>query len=130
MALRVLVVDDEASVRDILSRLLGTHGHQTATAESASTALARLRAERFDVMLCDIRMPQVSGLDLVRKALELDDDLAVLMLTGVNDLATANEALAAGAIDYLVKPVEVADLENAVQRAAQRRALRIVRRSV
>ena len=129
VAVRVLIVDDEVEVRDTLSRLLAVRGYVTVVAGSAADALVRLRAERFEVMLCDIRMPEISGLDLVPQVLEIDDDVAVLMLTGVNDLATAKEALASGAVDYLIKPIELADLEEALQRAAQHRELRIVRRA-
>jgi CheY-like chemotaxis protein len=129
MALRILIVDDEAAVRNTISRLLATRGHVTTTAESATAALVRLRTERFDVMLCDVRMPEFSGIDLLPEVLAADEDLAVLMLTGVNDLDTAKDALAAGAVDYLIKPIELADLDEAVQRAAQHRDLRIVRRA-
>src|SRR6185369_9720108 len=81
-------------------------------------------------MLCDIRMPLMSGLDVLPHALRLDGDLAVVMLTGVNDAGTATDALSQGAMDYLVKPVELAELERAVERAAHRRGLEIERRNV
>jgi putative nucleotidyltransferase with HDIG domain len=127
---RVLVVDDEEAVRDALSRFLSARGYVPVTAESGPTALARMSEEHFDIMLCDVRMPLMSGLQLVPHALQIDPDLAVLMLTAVNDASTATEALSQGAMDYLVKPIELAELERAIERAAHRRHLEIQRRNV
>lgn len=127
---RVLVVDDEEMIRDALSRFLRTRGFDAVTEDSGAAALARLSQEHFDVMLCDIRMPVMSGLDVLPHAFRLDGDLAVLMLTAVNDASTATDALSQGAMDYLVKPVELAELERAVERAAHRRNLEIERRNV
>ncbi|MEP6991605.1 MAG: HD domain-containing phosphohydrolase [bacterium] len=127
---RVLVVDDEESIRFALSRFLRSRGYDAVMAESGAEALARLSQEKFDIMLCDVRMPGMSGLDVLPHALRLDSDLAVLMLTAVNDAATATDALSHGAMDYLVKPVELAELERAVERAAHRRGLEIDRRNV
>jgi putative nucleotidyltransferase with HDIG domain len=126
----VLVVDDEETIRFALARFLRSRGYEVEVADSGGAALARLEEERFVVMLCDIRMPDMSGLDLVPLALQLDDDLAVLMLSAVNDAATATSALTNGARDYLVKPIELPDLERAVERAAHRRQLEIQRRTV
>lgn len=120
-AFRVLVVDDVESVRIALARLLATKGHQTVTAESGAAALALLRSQYFDVMLCDVRMPGMSGLELLTEAMLLDRDLPVLMLTGVNDVSTARDALARGAMDYLKKPIELSELDQAVRAAAQQR---------
>src|SRR5438034_3298034 len=72
-------------------------------------------------MLCDIRMPGTSGVDLVPQALDTEPDLAILMLTAVNDAATAALCMQRGAMDYLTKPVELEDLGRAVQRALKRR---------
>ena len=127
---RVLVVDDEESIRVALARFLQTRGYEVVAAESGAAALEVLSLERFDIMLCDIRMPAMSGLDVLPLALRLDADLAVLMLTAVNDAATATDALVHGAMDYLVKPIELAELGRAVERSAHRRRLEIERRNV
>ena len=126
--LRLLIVDDEASVRSALTSLLRAIGHHARSADSGADALVLLRQEPFDLMLCDVRMPGMSGLELVPQAMRIDRDLAVLMLTGVNEIETATEALAAGAKDYLVKPIELAELEAALSRAALRRQLEVDRR--
>jgi putative two-component system response regulator len=82
------------------------------------------------VMLCDVRMPEMTGLDVVPRALRMDGDLAIIMLTAVNDAGTATDALGRGALDYIVKPVELPELHRAVERAAHRRQLVIERRRV
>jgi putative nucleotidyltransferase with HDIG domain len=127
---RVLVVDDEDTIRTALSRFLRGQGYEVEVAESGASALAALERQRFVVMLCDVRMPEMTGLDVVPRALRLDGDLAILMLTAVNDAATATDALSHGAMDYLVKPIELAELQRAVERAAHRRHLEIERRRV
>ena len=127
---RVLIVDDEESIRFALSRYLRSRGFEVIMAESGAAALARLGEEQFDIMLCDVRMPVMSGLEVLPHALRLDADLGIVMLTAVNDASTATEALAQGALDYLVKPIELGDLERAVDRASHRRMLEIERRNV
>ena len=128
--LRVLVVDDEETIRLALSRYLRTQGYTVEVADSGTAAIARLEHERFAVMVCDVRMPDMTGLDVVPHARRLDGDLAILMLTAVNDAGTATDALSHGAMDYLVKPVELAQLKDAVVRAVHRRQLEIERRRV
>ncbi len=122
-SLRVLIVDDESDVRDLLNRLLTARGHETVAVDSGAAALPLLRRLRFDVMLCDVKMEEMSGLELLPHAMTIDPSLAVVMLTGMNDVATATAAVAGGALDYLVKPVEMKDLERAIKRAADRRRL-------
>jgi putative nucleotidyltransferase with HDIG domain len=127
---RVLVVDDESSIRQAIARFLRERGYDVHECGSGPAALALLAHERFVVMLCDVRMPEMSGLEVVPRALELDRDLAVLMLTAVNEAGAATEALSRGALDYLVKPVAFVDLQAAVERAVHRRQLEIDRRNV
>ena len=127
---RVLVLDDEETIRRAVARFLEGRGYEVVTEATGQGALDRLAADRFSAMLCDIRLPGISGLDVLPRALRLDSDLAVIMLTGVNDAATATAALSQGAVDYLVKPMELAFLEGAVERALHRRGLEIERRRV
>lgn len=127
---RLLVVDDEDSIRAALSRFLSTRGFEVENASSGQAALRLLGRERFTVMLCDIRMPGMTGLDVLHRALAEDPDLAVVMLTAVNDAVTATEALASGAFDYLVKPVELNHLEGALDRALHKRTLVLEQRRV
>ncbi|MGH7649772.1 MAG: HD domain-containing phosphohydrolase [Gemmatimonadaceae bacterium] len=127
---RLLVVDDEDSIRTALSRFLSTKGFEVENASSGQAALRLLGRERFTVMLCDVRMPGMTGLDVLHQALSDDPDLAVVMLTAVNDAVTATEALAGGAFDYLVKPVELNHLEGALERALHKRTLVLEQRRV
>ncbi len=126
---RILVVDDESTIRLALSRFLRSRGFEVEVADSGTAALEQLSASKFALMLCDLRMPGLSGLDTVPRALQLDGDLGVIMLTAVNDAASATEALSSGAFDYLLKPVELPDLQSAVERAMRRRSHAIEKRA-
>jgi len=127
---RLLVVDDEETIRLALGKFLRSRGYEVHTAESGFVALERLQTLKFVLMLCDVRMPGMTGTDLVPQAAALDPDLAIMMLTAVNDAPTATEALSSGAVDYLMKPIELADLQQAVERALHRRELGIEQRRV
>ena len=127
---RVLIVDDEETIRTALARFLRARGYEVEVAESGIAALVMLERQRFMVMVCDIRMPGMTGLEVVPEALQLDGDLAILMLSAVNDASTATDALSHGAMDYLVKPIELVDLQAAVERSTHRRQLEIERRRV
>ncbi len=127
---RILVVDDETTIRLALSRFLRTRGFEVDVADGGSAALEALQHRRFSLMLCDLRMPGMSGLEVVPKALLADQDLGIIMLTAVNDATSATEALSNGAFDYLTKPVELPDLQAAVERALLRRIRTMERRAV
>ena len=116
---RVLVVDDQLSVLAAVVSMLNARGFEAVAASSGEAALAPLGAENFDVMVCDVRMPGMSGLELLSHALEIDPHLPVLMLSAVSDSDTAREALKRGAMDYLTKPIEMDELDNAVRSAAR-----------
>jgi len=126
---RILVVDDESTIRLALSRFLRTRGFEVEVADSGAAALEQIEHHKFALMLCDLRMPGMSGLETVPRALAVDGDLGVIMLTAVNDATSATEALSSGAFDYLLKPVELPDLQSAVERAMRRRSRAIERRA-
>ena len=127
---RVLIVDDEETIRLALSKFLRTRGYNVQTAESGDAALDLLRRGKYVLMLCDVRMPGISGVELVPRALAIDPELAIVMLTAVNDAPTAAEVLSAGAMDYLMKPIELSDLQQAIERVLHRRELAIEQRNV
>lgn len=129
-ARRLLVVDDEETIRLAIGKFLRSRGFEVLTAESGVAALDLLRQNHFVLMLCDVRMPGLTGTQVVPRALEIDPDLAVMMLTAVNDAPTATDALSSGAMDYLMKPIELADLQHAVERALHKRSLLIERRRI
>ena len=127
---RILVVDDEESIRLAIGKFLRSRGYEVQTADSGIQALDTLARGRFTLMLCDVRMPGLSGVEVVSRARSLDGDLAIMMLSAVNDAPTATEALANGALDYLMKPVELEALHSAIERAMHRRELNIEQRRV
>jgi putative two-component system response regulator len=125
---RILIVDDEETIRLALRKFLRSRGYEVDIAGSGDQALEALEESSFSLMLCDVRMPGMTGVQVVPQARAKDQDLAIIMLTAVNDAATATEVLSSGASDYLMKPVELADLQQAVDRALQKRAELIERR--
>ena len=119
---RILIVDDEETIRLALRKFLRSRGYEVDIAGSGDQALQFLDKNSFALMLCDVRMPGMTGVQIVPQARERDQDLAIIMLTAVNDAATATEVLSSGATDYLMKPVELADLQQAVDRALHKRS--------
>jgi putative two-component system response regulator len=126
---RLLVVDDEESIRTALSRVLQP-SFEVLTADSVSNALDLLQTTRFELVLCDVRMPGALGTDLVPQARMIDPDIAILMLSAVNDATTAAQSLTDGAFGYIVKPFDIDELQEAIQRALYRRRLCIDQRRV
>ena len=126
----VLVVDDEDGIRQALDRFLTRLGYRVLQAASGAEALERQAADSPHVMLSDIRMPNMSGVELVPKALAQDADLAVVMLTAIDEPRTAIECLKLGAYDYLIKPVDLDELELSLQGALRQRQLEIDRREL
>src|SRR6267154_421989 len=113
----VLVVDDEDGIRQALTRFLSRLGYHVQAAANATEALKQLAEHHPQAMLCDIRMPETSGVELLPKVLAQDADLAVLMLTAIDEPRTAIECLKLGAYDYLIKPVDLEELELSLQHA-------------
>src|SRR5690349_17192230 len=124
----VLVVDDEDGIRQALTRFLSRLGYLVQAAANATEALQQLAAHHPQAMLCDIRMPETSGVELLPKVLALDPDLAVVMLTAIDEPRTAIECLKLGAYDYLIKPVDLEEL--ALQHALRQRQLEVDRREL
>jgi DNA-binding NtrC family response regulator len=121
---RVLVVEDEAYVRDSLVEILRARGFDASAAASVNDAIELLGRAPVDVVLSDLRMPGESGLDLVRRMQTTSPDVPVLILTGHGTVASAVECLKAGARNYVLKPVEPDALELALEQALEGRALR------
>src|SRR5213594_1769156 len=126
----VLVVDDEDGIRHALDRFLTRLGYRVLQATSGAETLERQAVDSPDVMLSDIRMPNMSGVELLPKALAQDADLAVIMLTAIDEPRTAVECLKLGAYDYLIKPVDLDELELSLQHALRQRQLEVDRRQL
>jgi DNA-binding NtrC family response regulator len=121
---RVLVVEDEAYVRESLLEILRSRGYDVSEASSVTEALARLAKSPVDVVLTDFRLPGADGLELVKHALAAWPEMPVVVLTGQGTITSAVECLKSGASDYLLKPVDPSALEIALERALAGRALR------
>ncbi len=127
----VLVVDDEEGIRTALATYLERQQYPVHTAANGEEALDLLRQHTdVAVVLCDIRMPDLNGVEVVPRALELNPDLAILMLTAVHDPKTAVECMKLGAFDYLMKPVVLDDVKGHIVQALRRRQLRLERRDL
>ena len=126
---RVLVVDDEEAYRSLMAGHLERKGFEVAKAGDGKQALARLQESPFDVLVTDLMMPKMSGLDLLRQAKKLDPWLEVIVITASGHVGNAVSAMREdGAYDYLLKPLEtIGELSLAVGRAAQHRNLRFDR---
>ncbi len=126
----VLVVDDEEPIRLTLVRYLTSAGYEPIDMASAEAGLTRLRTHKVAAVLSDIRMPGMSGVEFLNRALAIDPDLAVIMLTGDDDPNTAIQCLRQGAADYLIKPVELEELGLALRYALRKRELEVERRGM
>ena len=122
---RILVVDDEASARDGLDRLLRQAGYTVDTAADGATALGIAAERPPEVVITDLNMPGMDGMALCAALRESDRDLPVILATGIGDVAAAVAAMRAGAADYLCKPIDFDALLISIERARERRALRV-----
>lgn len=126
----VLVVDDEDGIRQALDRFLTRLGYTVRQAPGGPEALAMLSDPRPAAMLSDIRMPGMTGVELVPKVIAADPDVAIIMLTAIDEPRTAIDCLKLGAFDYLIKPVDLEELELSLQAALRARQLEIDRRNL
>jgi two-component system response regulator AtoC len=124
MAERILVVDDEESLRDVLKRLLSAEGYHVSHAENGKKALALLARERFDYLLCDIRMPVMGGIELLREITSREIPGTVIMMSAFGSVETAVEAMKLGAYDYISKPFMSDEILLTLRKARERESLR------
>ncbi|HEX7707610.1 MAG TPA: sigma-54 dependent transcriptional regulator [Thermoanaerobaculia bacterium] len=117
----ILIVDDEPSVRDSLSRWFRDDGFEVAVAEGANDALTRMAERRWDLALLDIRMRGTDGIELQRRMREVDPELIVIIMTGYASVDTAVTALKQGAYDYITKPLDPDDVAHLIQNALSHR---------
>ena len=116
---RILIVDDEPSILSVLGTLLRAQSHEVTPARSGEAALALLKQQAFDLMISDIRMGSMDGMQLLQQVKRDHPNLAVIMLTAFGTVETAVEAMKEGAFDYVTKPFKVDELLITVQRALQ-----------
>jgi signal transduction histidine kinase/DNA-binding response OmpR family regulator len=125
---RVLVVDDEPSVVDVLREFLSGEGYEVSVASSGEEALRLIPELRPDIILTDINLPGLSGLEVMRFAKSVDPEVAVIVVTGYASASTAIDALRQGAYDYVTKPFDLDDVHQIVERGVANRRLKAINR--
>ncbi|MDQ1524815.1 MAG: two-component system, NtrC family, response regulator PilR [Pyrinomonadaceae bacterium] len=120
----ILIVDDEQGMRQLLSLVFGRAGHQVRAAENGRRAVEMLREAAADLIVSDVRMPDMGGIELLRAARELSPDVAVVMMTAFATVETAREAFKLGADDFIQKPFDVDELKLIVEKALELRQLK------
>jgi signal transduction histidine kinase len=127
---RLLIVDDDAAHLEALSSRLEGRGYDLMSLSSPDEALGLLRRQSFDVLVCDLMMPGIDGLELIRLALQLDPLLVPILMTGHGSVDTAIAAMKSGVLDYVLKPFRTRDVVPAVERAFEVRRLRLQNRDL
>jgi len=122
---RLLIAEDEANLRLVLQKELQRLGYRVHVAPDGEAALRKLEESNVDVLLCDINMPRMDGMELLRRVHERPNPPEVIMLTGQGTIETAVEAMRNGAYDYLTKPYSISELDVRVRQAAEKRSLRV-----
>ena len=118
---RILVVDDEESMRQLLEIALGKDGHRITLADSGKAATKLIDQNSFDLVISDIKMPDMSGVDVLRHVKETEPGTPVIMVTAYASAETAVEGLRLGAYDYLTKPFKVDELKANIRNALEKK---------
>jgi DNA-binding response OmpR family regulator len=111
---RVLVVDDEPVAVELLHAFLADKGLEVLTASDGEEALRQVKEHRPHLILLDVRMPKLNGLEVLKRVREIDHEVGVIMVTAVNEEETGREALKMGAFDYITKPLDLQYLERSL----------------
>lgn len=120
---KILIVDDEERMGRSLSALLSGLGHQTKAVADGKSAVKEVEANSYDLVLTDIKMPELDGFDILQAAKKKDSDSVVVFMTGYGSLESAVKAISWGAYDYLLKPLELEDLKLTIRRGLEKRKL-------
>ena len=113
----VLAIDDEQNIRRLIRNEFSLEGYDVTTARSGEEGLALIQQSHFDVILLDIKLPKLNGIEVLRKIKEKSADIEVIMITGYGDIQSAVDSLKLGARDYVTKPFKLDDLLTIVQKA-------------
>ncbi len=118
----ILLVDDEEEFLDVLAERLESRGLKVDTAASGESALERAEAKEYDAILLDMAMPGLTGTETLRRLLEINADLQIILLTGQSTLSQAVEAMKQGALDFLEKPADIDTLVDRIETAATKKS--------
>ncbi len=119
----ILIIDDEKAIRKTLGEILSYEGYQIDDAENGDEGLKKIKEKNYDVVLCDIKMPKVDGLEFLEKAKETNPDLPIIMISGHGTIETAVEAVKKGAFDYVAKPPDLNRLLITIRNALDKQTL-------
>jgi DNA-binding response OmpR family regulator len=120
----VLIVDDQEDLRFSLAKIVEKQGYHATTAANGAHALEMLHSAIVDLVFLDIGLPDKSGISLIGRIKAINDDIDIVMLTGINEAKTVVQALPAGAVDYIVKPFDIIEFKAILQRILQARLMR------
>lgn len=120
---KILIVDDERSLLDLLSRVFLKEGYLVETTTSATRAIEIIEKEDLDLLIADIRLPEMSGMDILRRCREIRPDVPVIMITAYGNMKQAIDALKMGALDYIIKPFDIEELKITVAKGIEKRRL-------
>jgi len=112
----ILIVDDEKNVVNLLDKMFKKQGYYTYCAYNGKEALDIIDRNQIDIIISDIRMPEIDGLSLLKKVKEIDPSIEFILITAFATLETAIEALRTGARDYITKPFNLEDITNAIDK--------------
>ncbi len=121
---KLLLVDDEQRFRTTTSKLLAARGFSTATAGSGPEALEQMKENAFDVVILDVRMPEMGGVAVLAELKKLDPHVEVIIMTGYASVDTAKEIMKLGAYDFMLKPCAIDDLVEKIEAAYDRKTAR------
>lgn len=119
----ILIIDDEKAIRKALTEILSSEGYKTEEASDGEEGLKKFREKTFDVVLCDIKMPKIDGIEFLQKAGEANPDVPVIMISGHGNIETAVDAVKKGAFDYISKPPDLNRLLITIRNAMDRSSL-------
>src|SRR5688500_13297063 len=120
---KILIVDDEKGYREVLSVVLGAEGYEIATAVHGRAGVAHIKKEHCDLIISDVRMPDMDGIEMLRRVREIDAEIGVVLMTAFGTIDTAREAFKLGADDFIQKPFNNEELKMIVERSLERRAM-------
>lgn len=119
----ILIVDDERAIRNVLKDILSNEGYKVEEATDGEDALKKFSSATYDVVLCDIKMPKLDGIEFLQKAIEINSDVPIIMISGHGNIETAVDAVKKGAFDYIAKPPDLNRLLITIRNAMDKGSL-------
>ena len=122
---KILIIEDELAIRNVLSNIIQEEdsSYEVELAENGIEGLEKITNNSFDLVLCDIKMPKMDGIDLLTKAMEIQPELTLIMISGHGDIDTAVDCIKKGAFDYISKPPDLNRLLNTIRNGLDRKNL-------